>query len=372
MTFFKLSRFNHTFTLASFAFIICCCAPLSSFVFAQTPAAPAPPQLPAPPSPPTAPDALRRTQFAFELGGENFLGVGTQNITAENMSRYNLSQARGVVVSSIVKNSPAERAGLQKDDVIVRFDDEFVTSTRKLTRLINESAPGANVRLTVSRQGGEQQLSVTLGKRDEYQNTLFDTEGNFTPQQREEFRKRADEARRRAEEFRRNMPNMTDRPFTMTFGANRRIGIQTTELTEQLGEHLRVEGRRGLLITSVTKDSPADKAGLRAGDVITQVDSEQTARVGDLTRLLNRRNEGEVELKVIRDRKERTFRLTPERAQNNGMGNLNLREFDFGDIDVTVPRISIPQISVPMLNIQPVVIPRINIPQIMLRGQTIL
>jgi len=283
-----------------------------------------------------------------------------------------LSQARGVVVSSIVKNSPAERAGLQKDDVIVRFDDEFVTSTRKLTRLINESAPGANVRLTVSRQGGEQQLSVTLGKRDEYQNTLFDTEGNFTPQQREEFRKRADEARRRAEEFRRNMPNMTDRPFTMTFGANRRIGIQTTELTEQLGEHLRVEGRRGLLITSVTKDSPADKAGLRAGDVITQVDNEQTARVGDLTRLLNRRNEGEVELKVIRDRKERTFRLTPERAQNNGMGNLNLREFDFGDIDVTVPRISIPQISVPMLNIQPVVIPRINIPQIMLRGQTIL
>lgn len=372
MTFLKLTRLNSIFTLASFAFIICCAT--GNLVFAQTPAPPAPPSAP---SPPSAPNAPRRPQFAFEFGGENFIGVGTENLTAANMARLNMSDARGVMVTSVVTNSPAERAGLKKDDVIVRFDDETVTSTRKLTRLINEAAPGANVRLTVNRQGAEQQLNVTLGKRNEYQNALLDLNQNLTAEQREQIRKQTSEARRRVEEMRRNLPNMTDRPFALTFGANRRIGIQTTELTEQLGEHLRVEGRRGLLVTSVTKDSPADKAGLRAGDVITQVDNEPTARVGDLTRLLNRRTEGEVELKIVRDRKERTLRVTPERTQgrSGNLGDLRLGEIDFSDI--TVPQINIPQISIPQINVQPVVVPRIempriNLPPIVISGRTIL
>src|SRR2546423_2585146 len=102
--------------------------------------------------------------LSFFLDGGAFLGVGTEDITKENMARYGMREVRGAGVTEVVKDSPAEKAGLRKDDVIVRFDGESVTSVRKLTRLINESSPDQNVRVTVSRGGAEQELSATLAK----------------------------------------------------------------------------------------------------------------------------------------------------------------------------------------------------------------
>src|SRR5205807_2155361 len=86
--------------------------------------------------------------FSFFLDGA-FLGVGTEDITKENMTRYGVREVRGVGVTEVAKDSPAEKAGLRKDDVILRFDGESVTSVRKLTRLINESSPDQNVRITI-------------------------------------------------------------------------------------------------------------------------------------------------------------------------------------------------------------------------------
>src|SRR5438067_1929288 len=97
--------------------------------------------------------------LSFFLDGGAFLGVGTEDISKENMGRYGMREVRGVGVTEVAKDSPAEKAGLRKDDVIVRFDGESVTSVRKLTRIINESSPDQNVRITISRGGAEQELS---------------------------------------------------------------------------------------------------------------------------------------------------------------------------------------------------------------------
>src|SRR2546423_6967559 len=102
--------------------------------------------------------------LSFFLDGGVFLGVGTEDISKENMARYGMREVRGVGVTEVVKDSPAEKSGLRKDDVIVRFNGESVTSVRKLTRLINESSPDQNVRITISRGGAEQELSATLAK----------------------------------------------------------------------------------------------------------------------------------------------------------------------------------------------------------------
>src|SRR5881396_3663154 len=67
----------------------------------------------------------------------------------KNMSRYGLREVRGVGVTQVIKDSPAEKAGLKKDDVILRFDGESVTSVRKLTRLVSEAAADQTVRLTI-------------------------------------------------------------------------------------------------------------------------------------------------------------------------------------------------------------------------------
>jgi len=252
--------------------------------------------------------------FRFKEGG-NFLGVQTEQMTRENMSRFNLSgEPRGVSVTSMTENSPAAKAGVQKGDVILRFDGESVTSVAKLQRLISEAAPQHTARLTISRNGAEQELSVTLGKREGLRGQNFEN-FVFTPGEKfdfdsEEWRKRAEELSRQFEKF----PRGEGRSYTIMFGGGRRIGVTTTPLTEQLSAYFGVAGKDGLLITSVAENSPAARAGLKAGDVLTEADGVKLSGVGDLSRQLNRQQEGDVTLTITRDKKARQIRVMPEKA----------------------------------------------------------
>ena len=271
---------------------------------------PAPEPRPAtPPHPP---------MIAIQMDGGNFLGVRTEDITRENMNRYNLSEPRGVGVTEVVADSPASRAGLRTGDVILRFDDEQVTSARKLVRLIGEAAPEQNVRLTISRAGAEQQIAATLAARRATHDRLIEVERALG----EAFGREGErvplvepgELFRRMERIGPEIEN-----FSMTFGTSRRIGITTTPLTDQLANHFGVSGGRGLLITSVAENSPAARAGLRAGDVLTQIDGNQIGTVTDLVRGLSSREEGDVRLTVVRERNAREIRVTPERREEGRM-----------------------------------------------------
>lgn len=298
-------------------------------------------------------DQARRAQtegaFAFAFGGGNHLGVSVESVTRENMGSLNLSGApRGVVVRDVHENGPAAKAGLQKNDVILRFDGEQISSAQKLQRLINESAPEHTARLSISRNGAEQELSVTLGKResispqafgnfkfpdvqafglnaDEFKRNAEELQRNSKEWQRnsEEWKKRAKELQLNSENMRKELENKFraegfGNNFTLVYGGGgRRIGITTQELTGQLADYFGVSERGGLLVTSVTENSPAAKAGLRAGDVVTEVDGTQLRNAGELSRAINRRDEGEVTLTIKRDRKTRTIKLTPDRTQNN-------------------------------------------------------
>lgn len=293
---------------------------------AQTP----PSAAPAPEAPETYAQAL-----AFTMSGESFLGVHTMDIDKEKAARYGLRDARGVGITQVVAGSPAEKAGLRKDDVIIRFDGESVTSSRKLQRLVSEVAPDHTVRVGIVRGGTEQEVTVTIGKR----------EGSWG---------RMDGLMRtpRAEVW---GPGVLNRePFVM-FGNSRRIGVSTTQLTKQLAEYFGVADGQGVLVTSVSDDGPAAQAGIKAGDVITAVDGDKIAGAGDLTRALNRKKEGTVTLTIVRDKSQRTITVTPKAAANvfgpQGGTQVGRR--------VIVPRVEIP--AIPEMNIQ---IPRIEIPAI--------
>jgi C-terminal processing protease CtpA/Prc len=267
-------------------------------------------------------------------GGDNYLGVYTEPVTRENMGRYNLSgEPRGVAVARVAENSPAAKAGLQKDDVILSFDGEQVTSTQKLSRLINESAPEHAARLTVSRGGSERELNVTLGKREfvggtnamKFENgELFRLEGDQWKKQteeesrgqREEWQKRAEEMRKQTEGLRRQLERLPRaESFGFVGGSGRRIGVTTTQLTDQLADYFGVSREGGVLVTSVAENSPAAKAGLKAGDVITEVDGEKIENAVELSRTLSRKQDGDVTLTITRERSRRTFKVTPEKSQ---------------------------------------------------------
>ncbi|MDX6269754.1 MAG: serine protease Do [Acidobacteriota bacterium] len=327
----------------------------------------------------------------FVFGGGNHLGVSVESVTRDNMNNFNLrGEPRGVAVREVQAESPAAKAGLQKNDVILRFDGEQVSSVQKLQRLINESAPEHTARLTVSRNGSEQELSVTLGRREGFAPGAF---GNFKLPEMQSFNFNTDELKRRAEEMSRNSEEWKKRAkdwdrdsgklreglekfraegfgnnFTLVYGAGaRRIGITTQPLTDQLANYFGVSGRDGLLVTSVAENSPASKAGLKAGDVVTEVDGVRLKNAGELSRALNRREEGDVSLTVVRERKTRTIKVTPDRTQNNPMfykpGGLGMN----APMTLIAPRVQLaPRPALPALpampaapgSIKPLVAPR--------------
>jgi len=184
--------------------------------------------------------------FTFFLQGGTFLGVHVEDVTKENMSRYGMRDVRGVGVTEVVKDSPAEKAGLRKDDVVLGFNGESVTSTRKLHRLVSESSADQNVRLTISRGGSEQEVSATLSKRQ--------ATGMLNAKIREDIKQKM-------EMFKKEMPKIKSGDGTWVFntGSYRRIGIATQTLTKQLADYFGVS--EGILVTSVNDNSPAAKVG---------------------------------------------------------------------------------------------------------------
>ncbi|MDQ3665128.1 MAG: PDZ domain-containing protein [Acidobacteriota bacterium] len=305
----------------------------------QTPLAPVAPPAPAEPF---------GQSFSLFVDGGSFLGVYAEDINKENMGRYGLREARGAGVTSIVKDSPAEKAGLKKDDVILRFDGESVTSVRKLNRLVSEVAADQTVRLGISRSGSEQEVAVTIGKRKDSMDALHKLqglggklEGLGTPG---------------ARVWKWEGPDSNNDGFVFAFGNNRRIGVSTTQLTKQLAEFFGVADGKGVLVTSVGDDSPAAKAGIRAGDVITAVDGEKIEAAGDLTRALGKKKEGDVTLTIVRDKNQRSITVTPKAANPtmgpSGTGPQVGRQ-------VIIPRINLP--TIPPINIM---IPRIDLPTI--------
>src|SRR5215217_1940909 len=253
-------------------------------------------QQPAPPAPPSPPDEPLDQNFSFFIQGGGFLGVYAENISRENMSRYHVNQVRGVGVTQIVKDSPAEKAGLRKDDVILRIDGESITSVRKLNRIVSELAPDQSVKITVSRGGSEQEVTATIAKRS---NSVF--AGDLLRGQPRIWKWEGTEPR----EWKFESPlrdRLENNGGDLTFiGNSRRIGVSTMELTKQLADYFGITEGKGVLVTSVTDDGPAAKAGLKAGDVITAVDGEAIDSPGDISRAINRKKEGDVTLTVIRN-----------------------------------------------------------------------
>ncbi|HEX8286582.1 MAG TPA: PDZ domain-containing protein [Pyrinomonadaceae bacterium] len=275
---------------------------------------------------PEAKEPAERTfqRFYFNNDDGGYLGVQTQDVTKENFSRFGLREVRGVAVEKVMENSPAAQAGLQANDVIVRFNGEEVTSARKLSRLISEVAPDHQVRLTVLRGGSEREIVATLGKREfpKLQTTggaLKDWQGFPGIPEFPDFSKipvpSVPEAPMKPGE-----PNVFVYPGGLS---GRQIGASVSTLTKQLGDYFGVAEGKGLLINNVRENSPAAKAGLRAGDVIVQVDGKEVKGNLDLIRTLNEKKEGDVTLTIIRDRNRQTVRVTPEVSKGE--------QFNFGE-----------------------------------------
>jgi len=271
-----------------------------------------------------APKSIERT-FAFTINTDDggYLGVETINVNKENSSKYGLSSVRGVAVKSVVDDSPAAKAGIIAGDVIVSVGGEEVTSVRKLSRLVSEIAPDHEVKIGILRSGSEMNLTATIGKRPgpAFQNGNFRMAAPMAmPGEMPDLK-----VLKGLETL--SVPgNMEERVFTFPDGkrevlrwnmrSDREIGVGIMPLTKQLADSYSVTG--GLLVTNVDENSPAAKAGIKAGDILTEVNGKPIKEGADLIRELND-TKGDLRITFERKGARKTVTVTPEKAKDSGI-----------------------------------------------------
>lgn len=256
---------------------------------------------------------LERQIQVFTNGTGSYLGVGLTEVSKENLSKFGLNEVRGVAVEKVVENSPAAQAGLQNGDVIIKFNGEEISSVRKLMRLISEVAPDHQAKIVVLRGGSEREFTATLGKRP----TPKFEQANFPPFSK--LRIQVPELPLPIDDEQINADTLSwmsnDRQSVFMFSASRQIGIGVNSLTKQLGEYFGIADGKGLLINNVLENSPASRVGLRAGDVIVEIEGKVVANQMDLVRIIGEKKEGDVSLTIIRDKKRQTVKVTPEKIE---------------------------------------------------------
>lgn len=215
----------------------------------------------------------------------------------------------GVRIDEVNADSPAEKAGMREGDVVVEYDGERVRSARQFTRLVQETPDGRTVRIAVLRNGQKQTLEATpeAGRNSwdfgiDSDQIRREIERGLRDFPREPFEFRFDDRGPRRFEYRlpeRAMPFM---------GSRGRLGVSVQSLTPELEEYFGARNG-GALVSSVAQNSPAAKAGLKAGDVITSINGNRVSDSGDLMRELSGAT-GEVTIVILRDKNELTVKAT--------------------------------------------------------------
>jgi C-terminal processing protease CtpA/Prc len=255
-------------------------------------------------------EPLERALQVLTVARGSRIGVVIADITAEDVAAKKLPSESGVLIQEVEDDTPASRAGLRAGDVILEFDGERVRSVSQLRRLIQETPAGRRIAVPVSRDG--ERMTVTIEP---------EAPRSAAPLvQRFEAAPRPPRAPRPATPpmvYRMPAPEPWPMPrveifpdggFAFNTGGGR-LGVSTQVLTGQLAKHFGVDG--GVLVSSVTENSAASRAGLRAGDVITKFNATAIDDAGDLLRALADAS-GDVTLEIVRDRKTQTLKATLE------------------------------------------------------------
>ncbi|MSP39322.1 MAG: DegQ family serine endoprotease [Deltaproteobacteria bacterium] len=185
-----------------------------------------------------------------------YLGTSVQKVTLEIAESFGMKQARGALVAEVLKGSPAERAAVKAGDIIVEFDRKEIKDSSDLPIQVARVAPGTTVQVRVLRDGKEISLPLTVGEMKDNEVVTSVQEGG--------------------------------------------LGLTVQPLTPQLAENLGLERAEGLVITAVKPGSAAEEAGLKTGDVISEINRQPIKSLADYNRELARNDKAKSLLLLVR------------------------------------------------------------------------
>jgi serine protease Do len=243
--------------------------------------------------------------------GVSYLGVDTRDVTADRLGPLHLKEETGVEITMVDQDAPAGKAGLKEQDVILTLNAEKIASVEQLRRMIRETPPGRVINLGISRNGQLMTVQVQLADRkiglDYYPGASGKNFHVTLP----------------AMPVMPEMPALPDLDIPVSIvvvHSSARSGLMVENLSPQLGDYFGVKNGEGVLVRSVERGSRAEKAGFRAGDVITKVNGEPIRDSGDFTHALHSRKDNTVSIGIVRDKKEQSVTLSlPERKQSHDL-----------------------------------------------------
>ncbi len=242
--------------------------------------------------------------------GSSYLGIGVAEIDAERAKALNLKEVHGVEVKSVDSDSPAAKAGLKEGDVVLEYNGQRIEGTEQFVRLVRETPMDRQVKMQVWHSGAPETVTATIGHRAD--SFSFHTGDGDLDAFTVEVPPMPP------------MPPMPDMPSMaeiapmdiLRSARSGMLGIECETLGSQLAGYFGV--KEGVLVRSVNKDSVAEKAGMRAGDVILKVNGETITSVHEITSLVRTaRAKRTFPVVVMRDKKEVTLTVTVE--SNRGM-----------------------------------------------------
>jgi C-terminal processing protease CtpA/Prc len=198
-----------------------------------------------------------------------WIGVMIQDVTEKTAKKAKLDSEEGAYVSDVVDASPADSAGLKKGDVIVEFNGKKILDADDLTKAVHRISPRTKTSLAVVRDGEKKTMNITVGTSKTSKRVII-----------------------------RGVPPM---PNVFSFGGNHILGLRLITLNEQLGEYFGAPNNEGVLVEEVEKESVGEKAGFKAGDVITRVGKRTVGEAEKIQKELQKYDEGDkVEFEVLR------------------------------------------------------------------------
>jgi serine protease Do len=170
-----------------------------------------------------------------------WIGVQLEDVDEEKAEYFGLDKPKGVQVGEVLKDSPALKAGLKRDDIILKLNDQDVTSRDQLIAWVGRQAPDTRISMTIWRDKALKILSLTLAERPAEEEAASEEQG--------------------------------------ATGQADKLGLEVRELTSQLAREYGYEGQSGVVIASVDPNSVADRKGLREGDLVLSVNDITTTSV---------------------------------------------------------------------------------------------
>ncbi|MFW5640595.1 MAG: PDZ domain-containing protein, partial [Thermodesulfobacteriota bacterium] len=200
-----------------------------------------------------AKDIIDQLQESGEVT-RGWLGVAIQDITPEIAEYYGIKEVKGVLVTEVFEDDPAEKAGIRARDIIVSVNGRPVEDTRDLTRLVAGLSVGQKTAVKVLRNGNRETFEVTIARREE-----------------EKILSRKDEDRKEEES----------------------LGIQVSEISPEIARRYGISEKEGVMVMDVESGSKAEAAGLMAGDIVKEINHEPVGSVEDFRRIIDGVDEGE-------------------------------------------------------------------------------